>query len=381
MKPRIAILSYNTAKYSETFIANQVKHLPADVHYLSGGEIPQLKHDGTFFLPQDKWSIVKRNLLETLLGQSLREHHLAAVEHYLVSNKIQAVLANFSITALPVMDICKRNNIPLVVHFHGWTAYRSTVLEQYGHLYPQLFETAAAIIGVSSDMLLQLQKLGAPAHKLHHLVCGYNESLFQYTDHSNNPPVFFSAGRFCDTKNPHLTILAFSRVLQHIPDARLVMAGGDENLLNACVALTRSLNMERHVTFKGVLTPTQMAEEMKGAVALVQSSATTILGEKEGTPVTVLEAMAGGLPVVATRHAGISDVIEHEVTGLLTNEYDVEGMVANMILLATNKDLAGRMGKAAADKVKGKYSLSIYIQQLTEVLYRSIESYAKGHEA
>ena len=116
-------------------------------------------------------------------------------------------------------------------------------------------------------------------------------------------------------------------------------------------------------------------------MALVQRSATTILGEKEGTPVTVLEAMAGGLPVVATRHAGISDVIEHEVTGLLTNEYDVEGMVANMILLATNKDLAGRMGKAAADKVKGKYSLSIYIQQLTEVLYRSIESYAKGHEA
>ncbi len=373
MKPRVAVISYNRNKYSETFISNQVKHLNAQVFYLGGGEIPELDNEGNPFLASGKLRELKYAIERTLTGQSQRQQHLAAIEAYFKKHNIQAVLANFAITAFPIMDICRSNNIPLIVHFHGWTAYRSTVLEQYKALYPILFDTASAIIGVSKDMLVQLEKLGAPSSKLHHLVCGYDEDIFTYSDHSNNSPTFLSVGRFCDTKNPHLTILAFNKTLEKTPNARLVMAGGDESLLSACEALIKALKLEDKIEMRGVLSPQQVFAEMQKARALVLSSATTNLGEKEGTPVTVLEAMACGLPVLATKHAGISDVIISGQTGLLVDEFDVDAMANNMVAIAQSNTLSFSLGKAASETASKLYTVKLYGQELSRIIENCIK--------
>ncbi|MBK8659457.1 MAG: glycosyltransferase [Bacteroidetes bacterium] len=260
----IAVVSYNYQQYSETFISHLVKNLPFKVHYLYGGELPAFYGDYRPFLPEMGWG---KWCVETkaLVGKKIQEQHKEAVEQYLLKNNIQAVHANYSFTALPLMDICERNKIPLIVHFRGWTAYRQTILDKYGAQYPKLFSIAAAVICVSADMKQQLIRLGCPENKITIIASGADTAYFHYQNHSANPPVFLSVGRFCDTKNPHLTILAFSKVLQEIPDAKLVMAGGDETLLSACFTLCKALKIELAVSFKGVLTHEQVAEEMKSA--------------------------------------------------------------------------------------------------------------------
>ncbi len=370
-KPNIAVLSLNSNKYSETFIHNQIKYLPANVHCLYDGTLPKFGPNGVQFEVDEK--SLSCFLLRKFTGVTKIKQQQKNIEQYLIQNNIKAVVANYAITAFPIMDICERNNIPLIVHFHGWTAYRKSLLTLHKEEYKRMFSIASAVIAVSVDMYEQLQKLGCPKEKLSIIYYGFNNEVFSYNNHSENPPAFLAVGRFCDTKNPHLTILAFNKVLQSLPEAQLNMIGGDENLLNSCIQLVKSLKIESKVHFLGIKSPKEVAAEMQNAIAFVQHSATTIEGEKEGTPVSILEAMASGLPVVATRHAGIPDVIVEHESGLLCNEFDINEMAHLMLNVATDKALNQRIGKNASNRVHNHFTMQQYIDKLWTVINNTIQ--------
>src|SRR3546814_21143924 len=91
--------------------------------------------------------------------------------------------------------------------------------------------------------------------------------------------------------------------------------------------LAARLNLEKAIDFAGVLTHEQVYERMKHTRAFVQHSVTAAAGDSEGTPNSILEASAAGLPVVSTRHAGIKEAVRHEETGFLVEEHDVDGKI------------------------------------------------------
>ena len=93
-------------------------------------------------------------------------------------------------------------------------------------------------------------------------------------------------------------------------------------------------------------------------------------GDREGTPLAVLEAMASALPVIASRHAGIADAIEHGVHGLLCAEFDVESMARNMIAIIDDPALAARMGAAGRARAMEHYRMSDSIDRLHAILGR-----------
>src|SRR5690606_23417476 len=126
---------------------------------------------------------------------------------------------------------------------------------------------------------------------------------------------------------PHLTLHAMKLVLDQVPEARLRMIG-DGPLLGTCQDIAQALAIDHAVTFLGACPHEQVFAEMQSARAFVQHSVVSRDGNSEGTPNSVLEASAAGLPVVATRHAGISDVIADNGTGFLVVERDVQGMAA-----------------------------------------------------
>ena len=143
---------------------------------------------------------------------------------------------------------------------------------------------------------------------------------------------------------------------------------GDGPLLTPCRDLARGLGIESSVAFLGAQSHHVVRDEMLAARAFVQHSIEASSGDCEGTPVAILEAGASGLPVVATRHAGIPDVVIEGETGLLVDEKDVTGMASRMRRLAEDPGLAGNMGRAAREHIRRHFSMERSIDGLWRII-------------
>ena len=369
----------------ETFVRAHAERLPARVHLLFGGFFPYVEEGGPPLLrgPQrlaarGVASVVgatPRAVLKemTIRGSDARRSRILA--RRLEGMGADVVLAEYGPTGVAVMGACERAGVPLVVMFHGYDAYADWILGGEGRRYPELFRRARGLVAVSRDMSEQLRSLGAPPERLTVNPCGVDLDRFR-PQPEPGPPGFVFVGRFVDKKAPHLTVLAFERVRRSVPEARLVMIG-DGPLREACIQLVRALGLEGSVELPGRRPHAEVAKAMEGARAVVQHSVRPTHGDSEGTPVAILEAGASGLPVVATRHAGIKDAVLDGETGLLVDEGDVEGMAERMIRLAEDPGLAARLGKAAREHIAAHYAMSGHIERLWGVLRAAMDGEAR----
>ena len=107
---------------------------------------------------------------------------------------------------------------------------------------------------------------------------------------------------------------------------------------------------------------------MRKASVFMQHSVIASSGDREGTPVAVLEAGAAGIPVVATRHEGIADVVVHGETGILVDEGDTDAMGAAVAELLLDPSHAQRLGRAARQRVEERYSIELTTERLWTIL-------------
>jgi glycosyltransferase involved in cell wall biosynthesis len=288
---------------------------------------------------------------------------------------VDVVLAEYGITGVDVLALVREAGLPLVVHFHGYDAYNSHYVEPRRQAYCELFEWSHAVVGVSRAMCDRLvDELGAPRNKVHYIPYFIDPSNFQGATPGNSSQLFLSVGRFVEKKAPHLTILAFSRMKNQFPNARLEMVG-DGPLLGACKWLAKALSLEDAIQFHGVKPREWIAEAMQRATAFVQHSVTAGNGDSEGTPLAILEAQCTGLPVVATRHAGICDVVVSGETGFLAEEGDVATMADGMRrVLELPQNKIDEMSEAARFRVLTQFSKEWTLDRLAALLQSCVSS-------
>ncbi len=367
----LAIASPSASVYSETFIHMQMERLPCRLR-IHGEPVASETVPGGPITPLGSLRGIVDVVLEVgIRGTRWEGPQRRELKRRLKRASIEVVLANYGPTGVALLPVCLDLRIPLVVHFHGYDAHAARVVAQYQDSYRRLGALASAIIAVSHVMAETLESYGIPKAKIHLVRCGCDPTGFREKAFFPDNPVFFGVGRFVDKKAPYLTILAFKRVYDRLPNARLILAG-DGALMEAAQNIASSLGLNSAVEFAGILTPNQVAKHMEAATAFVQHSIVPksgpFKGDSEGTPVGVLEAMVSGLPVIATRHAGIGEVIEHERTGLLVEERDVERMAEAMLRLATEPGLASTLGRAARQEALSKYTGDHYIKALEQIL-------------
>jgi glycosyltransferase involved in cell wall biosynthesis len=218
----------------------------------------------------------------------------------------------------------------------------------------------------------QIIRLGCAVDKVKYVVYGPSDVFFgckPSTGYLN----FLSVGRFVDKKAPYYTIMAFALVHKRFPDAHLWMAG-DGPLLNACINLVRCLKLNDVISFIGVITPQEMAVRLESTLAFVQHSIIAANGDREGTPVALLEAAAAGVAIVSTFHEGISDVFRTGETALLVDEHDVDGMAAAMMQLIQDRGLAAKLGASAREHIRRDYNMSQYIAGLAAVIREVVKA-------
>lgn len=363
---RIAIVSTNKSKYSETFIESHRKFLSEHTLNLFGGYLPT--RYSLHGMVDDVPIIPSISGWASLLGKRSLELE-ASIKQLLVDQKIELVLAEYGPSGVEMVEICKALKIPLIVHFHGFDAYRKDVLSSYGNQYPAMFKMATAIVAVSKHMVNQLRQLGCPDEKLYYIPYGIDIETFHMNGPNERKKRFVACGRFVSKKGPQLTIKAFAKVYQHDPEVTLTMIG-DGELLSECKQLAIDLGIKESITFTGALTQKQIATIFAESFAFLQHSIVDENNDSEGTPLAIMEAGAAGLPVVSTIHAGIPDIIENGVNGYLVAEKDIDAMADKMIDLLSNNSTAREMGWQLQQKIRNHYSMERYITQLKELIKR-----------
>ena len=369
---RVTIIKNREVKLTETFIRTHAEHLPAEVSIIHG-ERPRIEDGAT--VPSVYW--MARGLARRL-GSSADERGTTAIYAYLLKKaRADVVLAEYGTTGERVWRACESLSLPLVVHFHGYDASREEVLQRYGGGYREMFRYATAIIAVSRTMRQSLIDLGAPAEKVVVNPCSVDLDTFAIGAPDEAPPTFLAVGRLVEKKAPHLLILAFAEVHRQCPEARLRVIG-DGSLEGVLTDLVAALGLGDAVDLLGPQPHDVVREEMQRVRAFVQHSVVALDGDSEGTPVSVLEASASGLPVVSTDHAGIPDAVQDGETGFVVSERDVEGMAARMLEVARSPELARRLGQAGRVRMEALYSRELRMRRLWEVVRRAHEGRSPG---
>jgi len=163
-------------------------------------------------------------------------------------------------------------------------------------------------------------------------------------------------------KGIDVLLQAWCLVHQQAPQAQLIIVGsGYLQIQLECMA--KALGIAASVEFTGLQSdiPTQLH---RGSLAVLPS-------RWEGMPNALLEAMACGLPCVATCVSGSEDIIQHGVNGLLVESEDYQGMAQALLTLLHDPLLTQKYGQAARKTVEGHYSLERVIDRYVE-LYRRI---------
>jgi len=359
----LAIFSPNKNVYSETFIQAH-KNLPFNIKFYYGGYLPSGLEGEADILKLSFFERIKRRLLR---GFSFQEKKIL---FSLRKEKVNCVLAEYGITAAESLKIVKHLQLPLIVHFHGFDASIKNLIDTYKEKYKSVFNYASGVIVVSSKMQSDLISLGCPKQKIIINPCGPNDSFFKIVPDYKNLQ-FISVGRFVEKKAPYLTIFSFKKVVEQFPSAKLIMVGTGD-LLNICKDLVHCLKLDNNIEFRGICTPVEVKELFKKSLAFVQHSITAENGDSEGTPVAVLEAQAASLPVIATLHAGIQDVVINNESGFLVEEKDIERMAQNMIRVITETGLAKKMGAIGRNRVEQNFSMDIHLKLIEDLINKSI---------
>jgi colanic acid/amylovoran biosynthesis glycosyltransferase len=386
---KLAVASPSGSAYSETFIAMQEKRLPCALRVWGkpvfsganpGGAISLVQYGMASCLPATwsaAWRLRRCTSVKNGAKALLSALQTVELKRRLLKNEIDVALANFGPCGVGLMPACVALGVPFVVHFHGYDAHASAVVDYYRESYKALGKHAAALVVVSEAMASALKELGMPASKIRLARCGVDPDRFPLKQEFPTRPLFFGVGRFTEKKAPYLTVLAFKEVVSEFPNARLVLAG-DGEYFEVTRNTAEGLNLGAHVEFPGRVTHEMVADYMSGATAFVQHSVTPryglSMGDKEGTPVGVMEAMMSGLPVVSTRHAGIGEVVQDGVSGFLCEERDVGAMAAAMKELASSPHRARAMGLAGRSKALKEFSAKTYIETLERILREALPS-------
>lgn len=160
-------------------------------------------------------------------------------------------------------------------------------------------------------------------------------------------PLVGHVGRLIEAKNHAGLLAVFQRVLRRVPRARLLIVG-DGPLQETVRQMIGNMRLQDKAFLLG------LRDDVPALLAACDVFLFPSL--HEGLPVVALEAGAAGLPVVGSRVPGLSEAVQHQVTGLLHEVQDVDGLADSVVRLLCDKGYARRLGDAARQRVSEQFS-------------------------
>jgi colanic acid/amylovoran biosynthesis glycosyltransferase len=286
------------------------------------------------------------------------------------------VYADYGINGILAARAADQLRCPLVIHFHGYDASQALGDAEYRFNIHQLLEKGARCI-VPSHHLRRRLLIEFGAHARVDVVPCFpvaDRSLLATGIQKTPWPSIISLGRLTGKKNPLALLEAFRLVKDRIPAARFTIIG-EGDLGARSRERAQQLHFGAELEFKGALPHAEAMTLLRSHWIFAQHSVTANNGDQEGLPVSILEAMLLGTPVVTTIHSGITEVIRHGETGLLCQEHDFETMADHLIALltcASERDRLAMNAKVAIETLVTNTPRAATIREMLQAVISSL---------
>jgi colanic acid/amylovoran biosynthesis glycosyltransferase len=245
----------------------------------------------------------------------------------------------------------------LVTIFHGVDV--SAVIKSDPDHYRFLFAEGDLFLAISRRWCEKLVELGCDPSRLAVHRMGVDVSGIPFRPRQQElgrPLAILSVGRLIEKKGFAFGLEAMAELAGRGVDLRYDIVG-DGPLRESLKKLASDLGIESRVTFHGVQDRNVVAALMAKGDVLLAPSVTAADGDQEGIPVTIMEAMAAGMLVVATNHSGIPELVEQGRSGLLVAERDVAALAEALESLARRPGIWAHMSEAARKAVMQRYEI------------------------
>jgi colanic acid/amylovoran biosynthesis glycosyltransferase len=249
--------------------------------------------------------------------------------------------------------------VPYVVTVHGADAYtfRGGLARRLKRL---VLRRAAAVLPVSRDIARTLELDDVPVLRMGVDTASIRAAVGERTPQQG---LLVYVGRLADKKGIDVLVEA----LVQVPSARVQVIGDGPDRV-ALVALAARLGVADRVRFSGKLPKREVLAALARAQAVVIPSKVGAGGDMEGTPVVLCEAMAAGVPIVASDLGGLGECLDDGTTGLLVPPGDPDALAATLIKVVSGSVDLDMLGRSAATEAARSLDIAAIGAAYSEVI-------------
>jgi colanic acid/amylovoran biosynthesis glycosyltransferase len=306
------------------------------------------------------------------------EWHPYNLPDLLLEHQPALVHAYYGHKAVKYLDMLIAWGGPFVVSFHGVDVVKFIDREGYLDQLRSVFEHASLVLARSESLLDRLRELGCPPEKLRLNRTPIPLAAIEFREPRPPPDGewrLIQACRLIQKKGLYTVLDALPQIIGKFPKMKFVLCGtGPEE--RKLAAEVRARGLSAHVLMPGWMNQKELIGAYHFAHVFLHPSELTASGDQEGVPNSMLEAMAAGLPVVATRHGGIPEAVRDGHDGLLVPERNAEALAGAVITLLSDPAMLRRFSRSAAVSVREKFSLDNAIAALEACYAEAIEAAA-----
>jgi colanic acid/amylovoran biosynthesis glycosyltransferase len=267
-------------------------------------------------------------------------------------------------------------------HITTFYGYDATLLPgtntQWKTNYDRLFDSCDLILAEGPYMRQTILDLGCPSEKakIQRIGVDLNKIRFKERRVGEDGKVrLLIAGSFVEKKGIPYAIESIGLAYENYKNIEVTVVGDATEVRQSSLKekerimnLVKKYDLTGITKFMGYLTYEELLEESYKAHIFVSPSVTAADGDSEGgSPVTITEFAASGMPILSTYHCDIPEVVRHDENGLLAQERDVEGLANNLVSLIKNPEHWVTMGQKGRKRVEENFNLHKQVKLLEQI--------------
>lgn len=358
----------------------------------------ELKNKEVF--PFDEvYQITKPTPLEKAVGKVVRGltfRHPAVEKKYriaLEAHEPDIIQAHFGPVGVYALPIAKKLKVPLITSFYGFdTNYKGIIevmslltpfdrISYWKKAYRNLFSGGDYFITFGEKMRQMVIALGCPENKVEDCHAGVNISERKFVGHSlpkDGQVKILVVNRLVEKKGVRYALEAFAKIQKRYSKLRLRIIG-DGPLRKELEQLMEKLRIKNKVEMWGMQPYAKVLEQFRECHIFLTPSVKTESGDEEGgINATVIDALAIGIPTIATEESG-SQLIVDKKTGLMAKQKEADDLAEKITFLLENPSVWSSYTTAGRKLIESKFNQERQTEKLESIYDKVIRAYKQRH--